>query len=68
MPNSPKMTRGTWRFEIDQGRDARIIITNLPITKKVAIKQNEQKIIVKQESLDEMIDALRSAKRWLMSN
>ncbi len=63
-----KMTRGTWKFEVDQGRFDKIVITNLPITKVVAISQDDKNILVRQESLDELIDALRSAKRWLTSN
>ena len=60
-----KMTRGIWKFKVDQGIFDDIYISNLPSTRIVAIRQNNEKILVKYDSLNELIDALKSAKKWL---
>lgn len=67
------MTRGIWKFTVDQDRVENLTITNLPSSKMIVIVQRsgsrilqteEQKIFVNADNLDDLIDALRSAKRW----
>ena len=61
-----------WKFTVDQENFENITITNLPTSKLVAITQfstineHDQKIMVKHDKIDDLIDALKSAKKWSM--
>jgi len=58
------MTKGIFKFSVDQGIYDSLTISNLPTMRMVTIRQDNTTVMVRYDRLDELIDALKSAKKW----
>ena len=67
MPNSPKMTRGKFNFQIVQDRNPPLQLAGLGYTGQVKLRQRDNIIFLDADKIDELIDTLRACKKWLMS-
>lgn len=61
------MTRGNFNFQIVQDRNQPIVFSGLNITHQVKMQQGEQRIMIDENKIEELIQTLRACKKWLSS-